>query len=65
MGSVFLFDLKTDKKCHRFDLHGKQLRSVSFTRDSARLLLCSDDLLINILDLYDFFKISIFIGKKS
>jgi len=47
---VFVFDLFSDKKMSRIEGHGKIVRGVSFTCDSLKLVTCSDDLHINIID---------------
>jgi len=37
---------------HRIESHGKKIRSLAFTCDSQKLISVSDDLHINIVDMY-------------
>ena len=43
--------MNKDKSISKIECHGKIVRSVAFTSDSLKLISCSDDLLINIIDL--------------
>jgi len=52
IGHVFVIDLFSEKKMSRIESHGKIVRSLQFTCDSLKLISVSDDLHINIIDLY-------------
>lgn len=52
IGHIFIFDLFSEKKMTRIESHGKIVRSIAFTSDSMKIISVSDDLHINIIDLY-------------
>ncbi len=63
MGNIFIFDMKSDKVPRKFETHGKIVRSLEFTRDSLKLISASDDQHINIIDLYIYININIYIEQ--
>ena len=51
VGQIFVFDLQSEKKPQRIEYHGKTVRGLCFASDSLKLLSCSDDQHINVIDL--------------
>jgi WD40 repeat protein len=50
-GGLFIFNRDRDYKMGRYQLHHKQIRSLAFTEDSAKLVSACDDQTIRVFDI--------------
>ncbi len=51
IGHVIIYDMFEERRISKIESHGKIVRSLAFSCDSLKLISCSDDQLINIIDL--------------
>lgn len=65
-GSIYIYETKAeDKKSNKTEAHKKQIRDISFTADSRKVVTVSDDYTIGIFDVEKFSKYAELSGHKG
>lgn len=66
VGHIYVYDMKEDKKMTKVEeAHHKQVRDITFTADSAKLVSVADDFTIIVFDLINFRKYTSLSGHKG